>query len=108
SKGAAPSDDPVRVFAATNGGGAQFLDWLYANTKIGDKDERLKMLGETPKQLAARHDSMLEFAAVLVPALEQIEAREDAAAGAMSRIRPQYFEILRKVAGGNLYPDANG
>lgn len=108
SKGAAPSDDPVRVFAATHGGGAQFLDWLYANTKIGDKDERLKVLGETPKQLAARHDSMLEFAAVLVPVLEQIEAREDAAAGAMSRVRPQYFEILRKVAGGNLYPDANG
>ena len=99
----APPDDPVRKWAAR----PNFLDWLYANTKIGVKEERLKMLDETPKQLAARHDSMLEFAAALAPELEKINARDDAAAGAMSRIRPQYFEMLRKVAGGNLYPDAN-
>ena len=92
----------------SKGGTDKFLDWLYANTKLGDKDERLKMLNETAKQLADRHDSMLELAAALTPVLEQIEAREDAMNGAMSRVRPQYFEILRKVAGGNLYPDANG
>ncbi|HEY4642780.1 MAG TPA: S46 family peptidase [Thermoanaerobaculia bacterium] len=95
-------------FIESKGGSEKFLDWLYANTKIGDKDERLKMLNETQKQLADRHDSMLEFAAALTPVIEQYETREDATNGAMSRVRPQYFEILRKVAGGNLYPDANG
>jgi hypothetical protein len=91
----------------SKGGADKFLDWLYANTKIGDKDERMKMLAETPKQLEARHDSMLEFATAVAPMLKQIDDREDAAAGAMSRIRPAYFDILRRVAGGNLYPDAN-
>jgi len=95
-------------FVESKGGADKFLDWLYANTKIGDRDERMKMLAETPKQLEARHDSMLEFAAAVTPLLLATDAREDAAAGAMSRIRPAYFEILRKVAGGNLYPDANG
>ena len=105
---AAPADDAVRKVIESKGGDEKFLEWLYANTKVGDKDERMKMLAETPKQLEARHDSMLEFAAAVTPVLQQIEAREDASAGAMSRIRPGYFDILRKVAGGNVYPDANG
>ncbi len=100
--------DPVVKFVASNGGIDKFLDWLYANTKIGEKDERLKMLGETEKQLTARNDSMLQFASVLLPAVEEMDARENAASGAMARIRPAYFESLRKVSGGNLYPDANG
>jgi len=102
------ADDSVVKYIESKGGVDKFLDWLYANTRVGDKDERLKMLGETSKQLMARDDSMLQFASVLLPAVEEIDAREDAVTGAMARIRPAYFESLRKVAGGNLYPDANG
>ncbi len=101
------AEDPAVKYIESKGGIDKFLDWLYANTKIGEKDERLRMLGETSKQLTARNDSMLQFAAVLLPIVEEIDARDDAAAGAMARIRPAYFESLRKVSGGNLYPDAN-
>jgi Peptidase S46 len=106
--GQLPADDPVSKFVASKGGVEPFLDWLYGNTKVGDQAERVRMLGETSAQLAARNDAMLQFAAVLAPELVSIEQRELAANGAMSRVRPQYFEILRKVEGGNLYPDANG
>ena len=83
------------------------LDRLYAGTKIGDQGERTKMLGETGAQLAKRADAMLDFAASLMPVMDEREERDLAWTGAMARLRPGYFEILRKVSGGTLYPDAN-
>jgi hypothetical protein len=103
----AGGDDALAKAIAARGGVEPFLDWLYGNTKIGDKDERLKMLGETPKQLADRKDSMLELASMLTPMVEARETSERAMGGAMSRLRPAYFDALRKVGGGNVYPDAN-
>ncbi len=84
------------------------LDALYANTKIADPGERTKMLGESVAQLKARHDSMIDLAFKLLPAFEQRESEEWAYSGAMARLRPKYFELLRQVSGGAvLYPDAN-
>lgn len=96
-------DDAV----AKAGGVDAYLDKLYANTKVASEDERKKMLGETTAQLQARKDSMLELAAALVPMFEAREEEELASTGAMARLRPGYFEVLRKVSGGTLYPDAN-
>ncbi len=83
------------------------LDELYANTKIADQNERMKMLGESVAQLKARNDSMLNLAFALLPLFEEREREELAYTGAMARLRPAYFEALRKVSGGTLYPDAN-
>lgn len=96
-------DDAV----AAAGGIDAFLDQLYSATKIADQAERTKMLGESAGQLSARNDSMIRFVTSLLPLLDQNEERELAAGGAMVRLRPGYFELLRKVTGGNLYPDAN-
>ena len=84
------------------------LGRLYANTKIADQEERTKMLAESAAQLKARKDAMLDLAFALVPLFEQRELRDTAAQGAMARLRPTYFEVLRKVTGGTVYPDANG
>jgi hypothetical protein len=83
------------------------LDALYGGTKIGSQEERTKMLNESLSQLKARNDSMLNLAFALVPLFEEREQNELAWSGAMSRLRPRYFEVLRKVTGGTLYPDAN-
>lgn len=83
------------------------LDRLFAITRIGEQEERTKMLGETSAQLAKRGDAMLDFAASLIPVMDQREERELAWTGAMARLRPGYFDILRKATGGTLYPDAN-
>ncbi len=92
---------------AQAGGIDPFLDRLYGNTKVGDQAERGKMLTESTQQLEARHDSMLDFASSLVALAKANEQRDLAYQGAMSRIRPAYFDALRKLSGGNLYPDAN-
>jgi len=92
---------------AAAGGLDPFLDRLYGGTKIGDAATRTTMYAETPAQLAARNDSMLTFAASLLPLAEANEARDLATEGAMVRLRPGYFDVLRRVSGGTLYPDAN-
>jgi hypothetical protein len=84
------------------------LDALYANTKIGSQQERAKMLGESVAQLKARKDPMLDLAFALLPTFEEREREELAWSGAMARLRPRYFDVLRQVSGGAaLYPDAN-
>jgi hypothetical protein len=85
----------------------KLLDRLYAGTKVADPKERAKMLTETTAQLKARGDSMIDFASSLLPLVEANAQRELSTTGAMSRLRPGYFELLRAVSGGNLYPDAN-
>lgn len=98
-----PVDDAI----AKAGGIEPFLDQLYANTKIGDVNERKAMQSESTAQLAARNDSMLNLAAALSPLALENERREKEIAGAMTRVRPMYLEALRGMTGGRLYPDAN-
>ena len=84
------------------------LDRLYAGTKIADPAERTKMLGESVAELRARKDAMLDLAFALLPTYEERERAELAYSGAMARLRPAYFDVLRKASGGAvLYPDAN-
>lgn len=84
------------------------LDRLYGSTKIGSQPDRTAMLNESAAQLKARKDPMLEFVSALMPLVEANEQRDIAVRGAMSRLRPGYFELLRAVSGDKLYPDANG
>ncbi len=99
-----PVDDAI----AAAGGIDKLLDQIYAGTKIGNLDERKAMTRETTAQLNARHDSMLDFVAPLVALEVQLEDRDRALDGALSRVRPLYLEGLRVMSGGKLYPDANG
>ena len=96
-----PAEQQVMALAGVD------LDALYAKTKIASQDERTKMLGESTAQLKARGDAMLDLAFALLPLFEERDERELSYSGAMARLRPSYFEVLRKVSGGTLYPDAN-
>jgi len=105
-----PADQRLKAVDAAiakAGGIDPFLDQLYANSKIGDLAQRKAMQSETTEQLAARHDSMLDFAAVLMPLELENLTRERETQGAMSRVRPLYLEALRAMSGGKMYPDAN-
>jgi hypothetical protein len=102
--------DAALAATGANGTEAQIdalLDKMYSSTKIADAEQRKAMYSETRAQLDARRDSMLEFAAALVPQSIADEEREDRYVGAMSRVRPLYLEALREMSGGRLYPDAN-
>lgn len=93
------ASDPERIEA--------MLDELYAATKLADLAERKRMFDETTAQLAARHDSMLDFAAQLAPLAVARRERSDAFDGAMLRVRPTYLAEIQEHTGGRHYPDAN-
>jgi hypothetical protein len=99
-----PVDDAI----ASAGDIDALVEHLYGATKVASQEERAKMLNETTAQLRARGDAMVDFALSLLPLLDARDQRELAWSGAMSRLRPRYFELLRNVSGNTpLYPDAN-
>jgi len=99
--------EPVDRAVAAAGSIDALLDHLFSNTMVGDHSERTKMWSESEQKLETRHDAMLTFASALVPVVEANQQRDLAYEGAMSRLRPAYFDALRNVSGGTLYPDAN-
>ena len=106
-----PADQRIKAVddaIARAGGIEPLLDSLYANTKVGDLNERKTMMGESTAQLTARHDAMIDLAAALSPLEIESDRADKDIAGAMSRVRPQYMQALKAMNGGVMYPDANG
>jgi MYXO-CTERM domain-containing protein len=58
--------------------------------------------------LAKSRDPLLVLAHELVIAIEAREEQEDRERGEMMVLGPRYFEMLKAVRGGPVYPDANG
>ncbi|HWW60036.1 MAG TPA: S46 family peptidase, partial [Thermoanaerobaculia bacterium] len=83
------------------------LDQVYGSTNIGDPAAEQAMFNETNAQLMARNDSMIAFAAALRTLGDEIDKRDAAYAGALSRLRPTILRALRVARAGRVYPDAN-
>ncbi len=81
---------------------------LYDSTHVTDLAERLKMFDETPSQLKARHDPMLDFAFALEPERRAWQDGVDAREGAIARLRPEWRKAVLAHAGKPVAPDANG
>jgi len=101
------------VIAGTSGDDArlaidQFVDKLYAGTKVTNKDERMKMFGMPMKDLMALKDPMIEFAARVELQSKQLEDKTEAFDGALQRLQPQLMELRQARTGAFMYPDANG
>ncbi|UCH85272.1 MAG: S46 family peptidase, partial [Candidatus Latescibacterota bacterium] len=85
-----------------------FVESIYAGTKVTNKEERMKMFGMAKKDLMALNDPMIEFASKLEAERKELEEKTDAFGGAVERLRPQLMEVRRAYGGELLYPDANG
>ena len=83
------------------------LDELYAGTKLLDLAERLKMLGETPAQLRARKDPLVELGFALNAEIDALAARKNRWEGTISRLRPDWRRAVVAHAGRPVAPDAN-
>jgi hypothetical protein len=86
----------------------EFVEKLYAGTKVTTKDERMKMFGMKTKDLAMLKDAMIDFAAALEVQRKELEDKTDAFDGAMQRLRPELQQLRQAQSGALLYPDANG
>jgi hypothetical protein len=90
--------------AAANG---VWAHQLFASTKVTDLVERLKMFEETPEQLRARKDPMLDLAFALEPGLREWRSQVDVRDGAIARLRPEWRKAVIAHAGMPVAPDAN-
>jgi hypothetical protein len=85
------------------------VDHLLALTSVTDEATRLEMFGETPDELSARKDPLIDLAFELQKAvyLPREETR-DRRAGAQLRLRPAWRRAVEAHAGRPVDPDANG
>lgn len=98
----APSERISAVDAYTGDAAA-----LYTGTRVTDLAERMKMFDETPEQLHARHDPLLEFAFALDRDLRAWQAETSAYDGAVASLRPLWRRVVIAHAGRPVAPDAN-
>src|SRR5512140_822851 len=64
-----------RAFAGKEA--ATVIDQLYASTRLFDPAEREKMLGESPEQLRARHDPLVDLGFDLANDVRETTERTD-------------------------------
>ena len=83
------------------------VDELYAGTKLLDAAERLKMFDETPAQLHARKDPLVELGFALNAEVNALVERKNRWDGAISRLRPEWRRAVIAHAGRPVAPDAN-
>ncbi len=85
-----------------------FLDTLYAGTKLGAPEERLRMFDLSREDLLKQGDPFVDFAVELNKEWKELEEKEKTMGGALQRLSPRYLEAVMLWKGGSLYPDANG
>ncbi|MCA2978627.1 MAG: S46 family peptidase [Myxococcaceae bacterium] len=80
---------------------------LIAASAVFDASKRLAMFDETPEQLRARKDPLLELGFALDAERLELKARRDRFSGATLRARPAWRRAVIAHAGRPVAPDAN-
>ena len=83
------------------------VDELYAQSKLLDAAERLKMFDETPEQLRARRDPLVDLGFALNTEISEYVERKDRWEGAIARLRPEWRRAVIGHAGKPVAYDAN-
>jgi Peptidase S46 len=83
------------------------LDALYAASRLFELGERMKMFDETPEQLHARRDPLIEAGFALNQEIDAYVDRTDRWWGTISRHRPEWRRAVIGHAGKPIAPDGN-
>ncbi len=82
---------------------------LFARSKLANENVLKQFFdGADPEALRRSKDPLLVLAGALVDELEVAADEADRRGGAFLALRPVYFELLRSLRSGPMYPDANG
>jgi hypothetical protein len=82
---------------------------IIATTSMSDVDHVKKLFDTADSSIIeASKDPLIVMARRLVEAIEKMEARQRSHRGKELRLGPVYFEMLKAVRQGPIYPDANG
>ncbi|HEX9916949.1 MAG TPA: S46 family peptidase [candidate division Zixibacteria bacterium] len=87
---------------------SDFVSYLYANTKIGTLQERMKMFDMTQEELEKLVDPFIDFARELEKEREVLKEKDKRFNGALSKLEPKLIQAYAEWKKGLTYPDANG
>lgn len=80
---------------------------LIAGSKVFDLGERMKMFDETPEQLKARKDPLIDLGFAIDAERRELKDRRDRWSGATLRLRPAWRKAVLAQSGKPVAPDAN-
>ena len=80
---------------------------LTAASKVFDLEQRKKMFEETPDQLKARKDPLIDFGLALDAERRALRDRREVFSGRVLLLRPQWRRAVIAAAGHPVAPDAN-
>jgi DNA-binding ferritin-like protein (Dps family) len=109
------SERPVfinQIFGELTGAAAEnkvneFVDKIYANTKMLDVELTKKLFDYSTAEIDALNDPLLQFAAQLVNENIRLKEKRDTFSGKLNQLHAQYFTALTEVTGKPFIPDAN-
>ena len=87
------------------------LDWMYANTTLGDAETRLGLIGAERASIESSEDPFLQLAVAIYDSDREREAHDEAIAGDLQLARSRYMDTLKAFLGSrgrSVYADANG
>jgi hypothetical protein len=102
----AAADDGGRAII-TDAAIDELLARLYANTRLGDADQRLRMFDLSHQDLLGQNDAFIDFAAALHAENEERSTRDKIFSATLDMLTSRWIEILARNAGRAMYPDAN-
>ncbi|TCV94841.1 peptidase S46-like protein [Luteibacter rhizovicinus] len=105
-----PAIDAWLAGANTDAAIATKVSALYAGSKLGNTEDRMKYFKADAKTIAASDDSMLKLATAVLPELKKIEDEQDAREGELAKLRPRYMQAMiawKDSQNLPVYPDAN-
>jgi hypothetical protein len=85
-----------------------FLGGLYAETRVDELDQRLRMFEMSEAQLIGENDPFIALAKWFYDENEQRIERDKAFKGSLSILTPRWMEIIADIQERDTYPDANG
>ncbi len=103
-------DGLIRQVEGTDSGTRldNWLDYAFANTKVGDLEMRMKMFHMSTEELESLNDPLIELAKATYPEREEYRARSKRHSGAATRLQPKLINAFAELKNDELYPDANG
>ncbi len=85
-----------------------FLDDLYAGTKLGETEERMRMFGLSHDALMTENDAFIALASKFYEEDDERREREKVFKGALNALAPRWIEIMAQQRSARPYADANG
>lgn len=84
-----------------------YLDGLYANTVMGDLEQRMSLFHKTKDDLDRSDDAFIQLIIALMPEIKDEEERSKRRSGAESRLYPLLIQAYAEWKKDAMYPDAN-